>query len=65
MNWKSKLIQQFPGLDIKDTELEGIFGPLYLVTYAGGTNVVEKNGIADWCKDIERSNNWIPNLSNK
>lgn len=60
MNWKLDLIEQFPGIEIKDTDMQGLWGPLYIVTYAGGTNVINQSGIAEWCKDIERSNNWVP-----
>jgi hypothetical protein len=57
-NWKLDLIEKYPGLEIKDTEMTGNWGKLYVATFKGAANVITEQSIEEWCEDTIRSENW-------
>ena len=61
MSFKDDLKKQFPGLEITDTNMEGEWGPLYLVKFKDASNVIAEESIEEWCIDTIRSENWIYN----
>jgi hypothetical protein len=39
--------------EIKDINYVGVWGPCYLIKYKGFSNVLLKEEINDWCKEVD------------